>query len=281
MGSVTALATICGAVVGLGVTVIVMGARGVELPRLRRPALPPRWEHRTLQFAVAIVAGVLVGAVTGWPVGALLAAAAALAFPRLLSEGAAQAALVARIEAIASWSEMLRDTMAGAAGLEQAITSTAPMAPAPIRREVITLAGRLGRERLATALRAFADDVADPTCDLVVASLTLAAEHQVHRLGELLGTLAQAAREQATMRLRVEAGRARTRTSVKVILGVTATLAFGLALLNHTYLEPYDTALGQLVLLGIGGIFAAAFAWLARMAKPALPERFLAAEVRP
>lgn len=276
----TGLAAICGAAVGLGITVIVMGLRGLELPRIRRPSFLARWERPSLQLAAAVVAGVLVGAATGWPVGALLAAAAALALPRLLAEGAAHAALVARIEAIAAWAEMLRDTMAGAAGLEQAITSTAPMAPPPIRQEVVTLAGRLGRERLTTALRAFADDVADPTCDLVVASLTLAAEHQVHRLGELLGTLAQAAREQATMRLRVEAGRARTRTSVKVILGVTAALAFGLALLNHTYLEPYDSALGQLVLLGIGCIFAAAFVWLARMARPALPERFLAAEVK-
>ena len=277
----TALAAVCGAAVGLGVIVIVMGLRGVELPRLGWPTLRAGWEHRTRRFAAAVVAGVLVGAATGWPVGALLAAAAAAALPGLLSEGAAQAALVARIEAIAAWAEMLRDTMAGAAGLEQAITSTAPIAPTPIRREVVTLATRLGRERFAVALRAFADDVADPTCDLVVAALTLAAEHQVRRLGELLGSLAQAAREQATMRLRVEAGRARTRTSVRVIVSVTAGLAFGLAVLNRTYLQPYNSALGQLVLLAVGGMFAAAFAWLARMARPATPQRFLVGEARP
>ena len=50
------------------------------------------------------------------------------------------------------------------------------------------------------------------------------------------------------MRLRVEAGRARTRTSVRVIVGVTIALAFTLALLNQNYLEPYDSSLGQLVL---------------------------------
>ncbi len=111
-----------------------------------------------------------------------------------------------------------------AAGLEQAIIATAPVAPLPIRAEVVTLAVRLEGERLAPALRAFADEVADPTGDLVVAALVLAAEHQAQRLGELLGSLAAAARDQATMRLRVEAGRARTRTSVKVVVGVTATL---------------------------------------------------------
>ena len=101
----------------------------------------------------------------------------------------------------------------------------------------------------------------------------LAAEHQAHRLGELLGSLAQAARDQATMRLRVEAGRARTRTSVRVIVGVTIALAAALALLNQTYLEPYDSAVGQLVLLAIGVAFAAGFIWLARMTKPVRPER--------
>ena len=179
------------------------------------------------------------------------------------------------IEAIAGWAEMLRDTMAGAAGLEQAIVATATVAPLPIRAEVVTLSVRLEGERLAPALRAFADEVADPTCDLVVAALILAAEHQAQRLGELLGSLAQAARDQATMRLRVEAGRARTRTSVRVIVGATGGLALGLAVLNRGYLAPYDSAVGQLVLLLVGGVFAAAFMWLAKMTRPASVERFL------
>ena len=171
---------------------------------------------------------------------------------------------------MAGWAEMLRDTMAGSAGLEQAIVATAPLAPLPIRAEVATLAVRLEGERLAPALRAFADEVADPTCDLVVAALVLAAEHQAQRLGELLGSLAAAARDQATMRLRVEAGRARTRTSVKVIVGATGALVVGLALFNRGYLAPYDTAVGQLVLLLVGGgLRRSAFVWLSRMTRPA------------
>jgi tight adherence protein B len=179
------------------------------------------------------------------------------------------------VEAVAGWAEMLRDTMAGAAGLEQAIVASAPVAPLPIRGEVATLAGRLERERLAPALRAFADEVADPTCDLVVATLVLAAEHQASRLGELLGTLAASARDQATMRLRVEAGRARTRTSVRVIVGVTLGLALFLAVLNHGYLAPYSSPLGQFVLLVVGVLFALAFAWLAKITRPVEPARLL------
>ncbi|MDA8289142.1 MAG: pilus assembly protein TadB, partial [Actinomycetota bacterium] len=220
-----------------------------------------------------------VGAATGWPVGALLAGLAGWGLPGLLAGTKGRAEALARIEAVAGWAEMLRDTMAGAAGLEQAIVATATVAPLAIRAEVATLAVRLEGERLAPALRGFADEVADPTMDLVVAALVLAAEHQASRLGELLGSLAQAARDQATMRLRVEAGRARSRTSVKVVVGVTAGLALGLAVLNRSYLAPYDSALGQLMLALVGAMFAGAFVWLSRMTRPSVPERFLATEL--
>ncbi len=277
----TALATLCGAGVGLGLVVIWAGLRGVDLPRPTRASSRPKVERANLRIGLAVGGAVLVGATTGWPVGALLAALAGWGAPGLLVGTSGAQAVVGRIEAIAGWAEMLRDTMAGAAGLEQAIVATAPVAPLPIRAEVATLAVRLEGERLAPALRAFADEVADPTCDLVVAALILAAEHQAQRLGELLGSLAQAARDQATMRLRVEAGRARTRTSVKVIVGATGGLVLGLAVLNRGYLAPYDSAVGQLVLLLVGAVFTVSFLWLAKMTRPSVTERFLTKEAGP
>jgi tight adherence protein B len=272
---VSALAALCGAGVGLGLVLVICGWRGVEVPRPTRRLERRKVERFNLRVGLAVGAAVVVGAATGWPVGAVLAGLAAWGAPGLLGGAKRHSMAVGRIEAIAGWAEMLRDTMAGSAGLEQAIVATAPLAPLPIRAEVVTLAIRLEGERLAPALRAFADEVADPTCDLVVAALILAAEHQAQRLGELLGSLAAAARDQATMRLRVEAGRARTRTSVKVIVGATGTLVLGLALFNRGYLAPYDTAVGQLVLLLVGGVFAIAFVWLSRMTRPASVERFL------
>jgi len=265
---VTALAGLLGAGVGLGLVLAWAGWRGATLRRPARSAARPKVERATLRLGLAAGATVVVGA--------LLAGLAGWGLPGLLGGSKGRGDGLARIEAVAGWAEMLRDTMAGAAGLEQAIVATATVAPLPIRAEVATLAVRLEGERLAPALRGFADEVADPTMDLVVAALVLAAEHQASRLGELLGSLAQAARDQATMRLRVEAGRARSRTSVKVVVGVTAGLALGLAVLNRSYLAPYDSALGQLVLALVGAMFAGAFVWLSRMTRPSAPERFLA-----
>ncbi len=272
----SALAGLCGAGVGLGAVLVVAGWRGIDLPRPTRRLDRRRVERANLRIGLAVGAAVVVGAATGWPVGAALAGLAGWGAPSLLGGAHRHQAAVGRIEAIAGWAEMLRDTMAGSAGLEQAIVATATVVPLAIRAEVATLAVRLEGERLAPALRAFADEVADPTCDLVVAALVLAAEHQAQRLGELLGSLAAAARDQATMRLRVEAGRARTRTSVKVIVGATGALVAGLALFNRGYLAPYDTATGQLVLVLVGAVFATAFVWLARMTRPVTVERFLA-----
>ncbi len=277
----TALALLCGAGVGLGLLLIIMGAGG----RPPRPPAAGRRDHASvlverlgLRLVLAAGAGVLVGLVTRWPVGALLAAAAGALAPELAGGTADQKATVARTEAVAGWAEMLRDTLAGAAGLEQAIIATAPVAPAPIRPEVAALAARLDRQRLTVALRAFAEELADPTGDLVVAALVLASERQARRLGELLGALARAARDDATMRLRVEAGRARTRTSARIVVGATVAMAAGLVVLNRGYLAPYDSALGQLVLGLVGLLFGGAFWWLSRMARIPAPERLLAAE---
>ena len=279
----TALAAVFGAGAGVGLILVVAGLRGADAAPADSVANPLRWrpavEHLGARLSGALAAAVVVGAVTRWPVGALLAGLAGWATPALWAGRGAEAAATARIEAVATWTEMLRDTLAGAAGLEQAITASAPVAPLAIRAEVAQLAARAERDRLAPALRAFADDLADPTADLVVAALLLAVEHRARRLGELLGSLAAAAREHAGMRLRVQAGRARTRTSVRVVVGATLAMAAGLALLDRGYLAPYNSAVGQLVLAGVGAIFTAAFAWLASMARPEPTGRLLAVPV--
>jgi tight adherence protein B len=274
---VTALAAVCGAGVGLGLVVLVGGLRGG--PPARTPGgarVRVGMERATLRLGLAAGAGVLVGVATRWPVGAVLAAGAGALAPELAGGAAARRAAVARTEAVAGWAEMLRDTLAGAAGLEQAILASAPVAPTPIRAEVTALAVRLGHQPLPAALRAFADDLADPTGDLVAAALLLAADRHARRLGELLGALAAAARDDATMRLRIDAARARTRASARIVLATTGAMAAGLVVVNRGYLAPYDTATGQLVLALVGLLLAGACWWLARIARPDVPQRLLA-----
>lgn len=249
--------------------------RGARLVRALRSQPGDRRALARLTTVVAVGAG--TGVVTGWVAGAALAGAAVWFLPRLVGPDRAHARRIARIEAIASWTEMLRDLLSAAAGLEQAILVTAPLAPAPIRAEVARLTARLGSgQRLAPALRAVARELDDPTADLVLAALILAAERQARQLGDLLGSLATTARGQAAMRMRVEAGRARTRTSVRVIVATTVAFAAAVVVFNRAYLDVYDTAAGQAVLLAIGGLFATGFAWLAHIAAGKRQARVLA-----
>lgn len=273
----TALAAACGAGVGLGVFVFVAGLRGWSLGTRRR-ALQRMMERLTLRVALCIGLGLLALLFTRWPVAGALAGFLGFSGPSLFAGKREIHAAIDRTEAIANWTEMLRDTMAASAGIENAIAATAPAAPIAIRTEVASLAARLQSTSLVMALRSFADDLAHPTGDLVVGALILASQRQARQLGALLGTLAQAARDDATMRLRVEAGRARTRTSVRVVVISTLSMAVGMLLLNRDYLDPYDSALGQLMLTVVGACFIGSFWWMNAMAAVKEPARLLAVD---
>jgi hypothetical protein len=95
------------------------------------------------QAAAAVASGAAVLVVTGWPAGGLLAAAAVVAGPRLLGGRSGREASISRTEAIAAWTEMVRDSIAAASGLEEAILATAGVAPPAIRAEVAVLVRRL------------------------------------------------------------------------------------------------------------------------------------------
>src|SRR3546814_2921329 len=71
-----------------------------------------------------------------------------LALPGVLGGKLNRERAIARTEAIASWTEMIRDSIVAASGLEEAIVATAPVAPTPIASEVRTLVRRLEHQRL-------------------------------------------------------------------------------------------------------------------------------------
>jgi tight adherence protein B len=110
----------------------------------------------------------------------------------------------------------------------------------------------------------------------VVAALLLAATGRARNLADQLGALAAAAREQAAARLRVQTEWSTTRTSVRVIITITLVMAVGQILLNRSFLAPYDSPGGQVMLMLVGAIFGAGFWWLARLSRIEEPPRVLA-----
>ncbi|MEU6145688.1 type II secretion system F family protein [Streptomyces sp. NPDC047081] len=261
-------AVACGAVFGLGLVAIGYGtvrraAREKRTGPWRTLAarLPAQWTTR--RVVLATTAGVVAGALTTWPVAAVLTTVALLTLPGLLGPDRAATRCTERMEALSTWTEMLRDTLSAAAGLEQAVLATADIAPAALETELRRLAaGVRSGHPLPAALRAFAEDVDDPLADVLVAALVMAAEQQASQLAPLLGELAESVREQVAIRQRIDAGRASVRTGVRVTVSVTLGMVVGLVVFNRPYLGPFDTLTGQAVLAVVGVLFAASFTYL-------------------
>jgi tight adherence protein B len=219
--------------------------------------------------------GALVGAATGWPVAVVVGAVAAAAVVRAF-EGSNHRDHVRRIEAVATWTELLRDSLVASAGLAQAVVGCARVAPRELRAEVTRLADRISAGMpMSDALRGFADDVDDASADLVVCALVLASDARTQRLGDLLTALADSIRDEVSMRLRVEAGRASARSSVRTIVVFSIGFAVLLAFLARGYLQPFQSATGQLVLVGVAALYGSGIWLMARLVRPASPVRLL------
>lgn len=271
---------VLGAVVGAGILVLVVAVRGTEP---KDPGTPGFFSSnqralsesgRRLLIGVAI--GLLVLVVTGWIVLAVSLGLLVAMWTRIFGGASSERAQIARLDGLASWTESLRDTIAGAVGLEQAIPATAANSAPSIKPQLNLLVDRLRiREPLHDALMKFADDLDDPSSDLIVAALILNARLRGPGLREVLSSLAESAREELDLRRKVEAQRRSTRRSVQVVVAITLGVAGMLVVFNGEYVEPYSTFTGQIVLAVVVAIFAAGILWLRKLAGIEMPERFL------
>lgn len=270
LGFLVAVAAGC-----FGLLAIVRLSRGMSaLPRNHlRSSLDRR---STRQFGVALVAGFVALLITRWALAGLAAAAVVLLWPRLFGGGRAGRRQLEKIEALAAWTESLRDTATAAAGLEQAIPATVGAAHALLRAPVRDLAARLdGRVPLPEALARFADDVDDPAADMVVAALSLNARQRAGGLERILTSLAASSRTELEMRRKVEhERRALRRQAQRIAFAVLGFVALQ-ALFARGWVEPYSTPLGQLVLTILAAIFIGAFMRMRSLSNGEVEARFL------
>lgn len=226
--------------------------------------------------SLAIGGGLVVLALTRWMVMGAATGILVFTWDRLFGGAAEERAAMKRVEALAAWTESLRDTIAGAVGLEQAIPASARAAAPALRAHLEALVDRLrSRTPLPEALQHLADEINDASADIIIAALMLNSRLRGPGLREVLGALAKSAREEVDMRQRVMAQRASTRRSVQIVIVVSVTFVLGLAIFNRSFVEPYGTAIGQLVLGIVCALFAAGFWWLRNLSKIETPDRFL------
>ncbi len=270
------LAILLGALAGGGLTLLVAAVRGRPARAGGRPGGAGRL--RALagpRGAVALLAGLLVLLVTRWLVGAAGVMLLVVAWGSL-GGAAAERRSIVRLDALATWTESLRDTIAGALGLEQAIPASLRAAAPALHEPLARLVNRLHtRMPMPEALRRFAADLDDPGADLIIAALIINARLRGPGLRDLLGALAESVREELDMRRKVNAERRSTRRSAQIVVGVSVGLALALALFNQSYVRSYDSVAGQLVLVVVVALYAGGFIWMRRLATFETPERLL------
>lgn len=280
MTSNAVFAAVAGGLVITGLLLIVAAWTGTDLlpeppaGRPRRQLVQWRSRRTLIEAAVVLAAASAAWAATGWPVAAIAVAAAVIALPRLLGGRAAQRR-IARLEAMEAWTRQLADVLTTGTGIEDALLTTAADPPGPIAAEVMTLRRRL-EYRVGTedALRAFADDLAHPVGDTIAATLIIASQVRGRGLHQVLTALADTVAKDVAMQREIDAERATHRTTA--IWVVVALAAFvGFAMINRTYVAPFATVVGQMMLVFVVALYAATVWWLHRLASPAPGHRFL------
>jgi tight adherence protein B len=269
--AVTVVVVICAIGSGLGLAGLVCALRGQAVgvvgagARPLRKSPPSAWITRC---GLCLVTGAVVGVVTGWPVAGAISSLAALSLPSALRSTTTRDS-TRRTEAIAVWTELLRDTLTASAGLSQSIVATAGVAPEELRVPVGHLADRImSGVAMDDALRLFAVEIDNPNAHEVVSALRLAAASRAQRLVELLGALAESTREEVTMRLRVESSRASARSGVRTVIAFSIGFVAVLTLVARSYLAPFGTITGQLVLVLVGLFYAAGLTLMVRLVRP-------------
>lgn len=267
---------------GIAGGLIVAGLVLLVLELTRRPPAPgtPSRSRRPVSPAarkralIAAGTGLVVLAVTRWPVAGIVAVAAVLFLPRMTSTRAARRR-VAVLEGLEQWTRRLADMLTASRGLEDALEASARTAPAAIQPAVTRLARRLAaRTGPEEALRAFAAEINDPAGDRIAAALIIATGRRGGGVRDVLNALAVMLARDVAARRDIEADRAQHRTTVKWLTAFVAGFTV-FAVLNRNYSAPYGTATGELVLALVAGLYAGGLLWLHHLGTVPVPGRFL------
>ncbi|OZB47379.1 MAG: hypothetical protein B7X40_09485 [Cellulomonas sp. 14-74-6] len=245
-------------------------------PRMpRRARRPARGWWGRWRWLLAAGIGLAVWAITRWPVAGIIVAAAIVGLPYLLGSAKVAARAIDRVEAIEEWTRRLADVLATGVGIEQALAASAASCPPQLHTEVTALVARLtARWPTEQALRGFADDLNDAAGDFVVASLLLANRRRGPGLSRMLTAVAGSVADEVASRRRIEAERAKPRSTARLVTLITLGVA-GVLMLNGTYLAPYRDGLGQLVLAVIAAAFTGCLLWIRALTLASPASRFL------
>ena len=262
-----------GLMFGIGVLLIVSGVIPREVDdRVARPKKPitfqPGVDLRHLGAAIASM--LIISALTKWWAVGLLADGAWFLVPMMVAERASHVAQRVRLVALAGWVESVRDLLAAASGIEEAVAKSAETLSedSPVREPVWRLLATTDALGLREGLRRFGEEIADPVGDYIAATLLVASERPSAVVHAQLSEAAQTARESVIVRERIEASRARMWTASSTIAVISLVMVGFVIGTQPTYAAWYASPAGQMILLACGLAELVGMWWMARIARP-------------
>lgn len=235
-----------------------------------RVVSPRRWILIVVAAGSAIVASLW----TGWPILLLIVPVAILGIPALLSAPPPRDLLL--LEALDRWVRGLAATMGAGRSITDALRTGARNAPEQLREPLVLLVRRLDdRWSAPQALLVMADELGSADADAIIASLVLAAQRGGQGAVTTLAALADSLQERLKVMREVEAERAKPRYVVRQVTAITLVVLAAGALFGRAFFTPYGTPTGQIVLIGLVGLYAGSLLRLKRMTVPRQRARIL------
>jgi tight adherence protein B len=268
---------------------------GTGIVGTRRPARPPsrlvravrrawageglsairRRQRHVMQLAAA-AAVVAVWLYTGIPVAALIAGMAVIGVPWLFTAGREEQRAIDRLVAVEVWTRRLHDLVGTGVGLNQAIIRSTRDAPLALVDELSDLAAHLRAGVPTTdALDRLGDQLADASADEVLVRLKLHSTDRGQRLVDVLERISAGIAQEVEMRREIWADRADPRLTTK-FMTILSVVVLVLLFANNTYMAPFVTILGQVVLTLCISVFVGLLVWIRRLSQPTRVPRLLA-----
>lgn len=276
------MVALLGALLAIGLLGIARLARGLPLlptpsskrnPRLTLNRFSAH-KHRTLLIATAV--GLVVVLLTRNPVFGVIAGAGFVLWPMVVGGGKTERAALAKLEALAQWTEALRDLSQKGSGLESVIPRTVDTASDVLVGPLRLMSRRLSvKVPLPQALSLFADEVNDASADKVVGALALAARQRRGRLSNVLSTLSTALRDELEQRNKIMRERNVIRREAAQVAVLTAVLVVGASLFAPPTLPVEGHSAAQVFPLVLAAAFVFVFSRVRKLAEPETRARFL------
>ena len=283
---ITPATVLLGALGGIGLLTMILAFRarpekGKAQVRLRKfRAKGTRLDARkvlaenTLQ--VVLGAGLAAGGwfVTGWPVAVLLGLLAGVLGPRMLKAPKSRQQVTDEIEAYSQWAEQIRDLVSASGSLHEAVALSAENAPEKLRPAILEMTAIARTLGLPPALDWFAAEMRSPLADRLVLGMKIAWDSGA-RVSEAFESTARGMRAEVEMRRRNEVANSRAWTQVVSILGITFVSMSFMFILNQGFFDPFDTAIGQAVLLFAGALIFGNVYWIIKLSEADVSIRLL------